>query len=265
MQHIDSNYERINLRGVREAQTSKFDVTNTDTASVFFSEQGGSSCQEVPQISTILNPSVPRLLTEKLNMTKSRPSGPKNAQKKLLLRKFRTQNNKKLIVNLSDEELNPALTSILSKGLKFIPTPTPTKWETIRSSFLRFRRQMYTRYFFRSCDSKQEFPFKIESCWDPPVPDNTNLVAYMSLVLDSLRSSTGDMYGAFNQLNLAQTELSFLNNFKPNPNYIIKPADKRGAIVIWSSHDYIAEAPFNSVIIFITIKLTMTLVLQFQI
>ena len=123
-----------------------------------------------------------------------------------------------------------------------IPKPLPTKWDTIRSSFLRFRRHMYTKYFFRSSPSSKTFPFRVESCWDPPIPDNSNLVAYMFLVLDSIRSSTRDMYDHHIYPNLSQDELSFLTNFTNDPNYLIKPADKGGVIVVWSSHDYIAEA-----------------------
>ena len=47
--------------------------------------------------------------------------------------------------NLSDMPLFKPTTNLLSKGLKFIPSPNPTVYR----SFLNYRHNMYTKYFFK--------------------------------------------------------------------------------------------------------------------
>ena len=53
------------------------------------------------------------------------------------------------------------------------------------------------------------------------------------------------LYNDINHLpypnNFTQQETNFFS-YKTNRNYVIKPADKGGAIVIWSSEDYETEA-----------------------
>ena len=62
----------------------------------------------------------------------------KNKEKKILRNILLNTYNQKLIVNLTSFQLPIPLSSILSKGLQFVPTPMPTRWQTIFNSFLRF-------------------------------------------------------------------------------------------------------------------------------
>lgn len=69
-------------------------------------------------------------------------------EKKKLRKNLILSTNKKLIVNLTNQILPEQLTSILSRGLKFIPTPSQTKLQTILDSFNSFRRSMYTKFYY---------------------------------------------------------------------------------------------------------------------
>ena len=95
--------------------------------------------------------------------------------------------NNNLVVNLTQHQLEKPLKSILSKGLKFIPTPSNTHKQTIVDSFKRFRRSMYTHYHFRHFSNKHPNPFKTNSSWTPPPPDNPNLLSYIISVAASIQ------------------------------------------------------------------------------
>ena len=74
----------------------------------------------------------------------------KTAIKKHYRQHIVNHTNNNLIVNLTNHDLEPPLKSMLSKGLKFVPTPDKTCLETIINSFKQFRRSMYIHYHFRN-------------------------------------------------------------------------------------------------------------------
>ena len=151
--------------------------------------------------------------------------------------------NNNLIVNLTNYELEPPLQSMLSKGLKFVPTPDRTCLKTIVNSFKQFRRSMYIHYHFRNSPNIQPSPFKSTSTWKPPLPDNPNLISYICSVAESIHHTFRQNPHDHLISNLTEEETNFLATYNiHNDKYVIKPADKGGAIVIWSITDYEKEA-----------------------
>ena len=96
---------------------------------------------------------------------------------------------------------------------------------------------MYIKYYFQDNNDTFRSPFKTPNNWNPPVPANYNLVAYVSSVLYSLRHAFINDFQIPLTPNFNTSELEFLAQYKENKEYVIKPVDKGGAIVIWSSKD----------------------------
>ena len=96
---------------------------------------------------------------------------------------------------------------------------------------------MYTKCYFHDYNCDNHFPFKSTIPWDPPRPDNYNLIVYISSVFYSLKCLFNDINHLPYPNYLTQQEINFLYSYKTNCNYVIKPADKGGAYVIWSSED----------------------------
>ena len=165
--------------------------------------------------------------------------------RKTMINKFfnelRIVTDQRFLVNLSFGTLLDPFVSLLSKGLKLVLTPNPVTWQTLLKSFLRFYPTMCTKYYFYDYNTDNHFPFKSKIPWDPPLPDNYNLLAYISSDFCFLKCLYSDINHLPYPINLTQQEMSFLS-YKTSCNYVIKPDDKGGAIVIWSSVDYETEA-----------------------
>ena len=114
---------------------------------------------------------------------------------------------------------------------------------TLSNSFKQFKRTMYIHYHFRHSLSPQSHPFKTKSSWTPPIPDNINLISYINSIAESIQYTFPTTSQDPIHPNLNKEEQDFLSNYDiHNQNFVIKPADKGGAIVIWSNEDYEQEA-----------------------
>eukprot|EP00795_Rhopilema_esculentum_P016113 gene16113-biopygen5453 len=146
------------------------------------------------------------------------------------------------VVNLSHRTLSEVEISLLSKGLKFSPTPTDLDKAQLKADFDVFKRRMRLRWFFRDSESNpldvNISKFRCKSSWNPPTSDPL-LESFLSqLEKDVLSITTDGKYYS----NLSSSELSALNNFKCDRNIVIKEADKGSAVVVWDRGDYIEEA-----------------------
>ena len=86
-------------------------------------------------------------------------------------------NKRKYIKNLSDYEMSTDQINLLSKGLKFIPTPTMGETRIKRQllqDFKEFERRMRLKYIFHGQD-KEPHPFYVKSHWEPPVQPSVAL------------------------------------------------------------------------------------------
>ena len=79
--------------------------------------------------------------------------------------------NEKFLKNFSSHQLTDNQVSMISKGLKFIPTPV-TDERKIRHQLLQdfeqFARRMRLQYIFHG-QNKEPHPFHVKSNWIPPV------------------------------------------------------------------------------------------------
>ena len=115
--------------------------------------------------------------------------------------------NEKFLRNLSTHQLSDDQVNVLSRGLKFIPTPVTNK-TTIRRQLLRdfeqFARRMRLQYIFHGQD-KEPHPFHVKSNWMPPVQQSIALESYLESVKPQLADIRIDkpknnLHGQFQEL-----------------------------------------------------------------
>ena len=120
--------------------------------------------------------------------------------------------------------------NLLSKGLKFIPTPT-VKENTVRQQLLldfkQFARRMRLRYIFHKKD-KEQHPFHVKSDWEPPVQPSVALETYLEEVKGQLAEI--ELFKPRN--NLPSEERKAIRDLRSNSDIVIKKADKGSTTVI---------------------------------
>ena len=169
----------------------------------------------------------------------------------------------KSVVNLSDLELNEHHISLLSRGLKFCPTPPSPDPGLLREDMDRFHTRLRQIAFFdekaSNLDNSTSFnntiqvispntmgnfepfkhqKFKLKSTWKAP-PGPTNLEAMIAC--NELEFNTRPEYKPSRRDNLSREERLALKELTENTNIIIKPADKGSAVVIMNRTDYLKE------------------------
>ena len=167
----------------------------------------------------------------------------------------RFQRKQLSIVNLSNYKLNKEETKILEKGLNFIPTPLQEHPVKIVQDFLLFERKLRLHHKLYkqpqpdkeqdsdATDSEEESPHKIlrpSKGWKPDDSKmDPNILRYKISVLNDLEVQLNKVSRP--RYNITKKERQALRSLRTNPDIIIKPADKGGAIVIWKKEDYIKE------------------------
>ena len=161
--------------------------------------------------------------------------------KNKLHKKMHNNLQHKAVINLSDKNISNSTLMALSKGLSYIPSPKPTPYKQIYNSFLKYRKNMYNRYFFRHNTNNNRHPFKLPTNFTAPIPDNSNLQEYISNIYQDLKTEYEE-HKEHAKPNISKDELQAIHNLKTDNDLIVKPADKGGAIVIWPKDAYLAEA-----------------------
>lgn len=134
--------------------------------------------------------------------------------------------------------------SLLNKGLSFAPTNAPDYFKT-RVDLFKLYRQLHLKMWFSHSDSPASSTgntpvFKSKSKFCPP-NSNPNLTAFKVKTeydIHKLLSAPSPL----ETVNLTRDESTALKELSQNPDIVIKPADKGGAIVIWQHTNYIQEA-----------------------
>ena len=91
---------------------------------------------------------------------------------------------KQHIINLSDTQLTTEQINLLSRGLKFIPTPVMKENQIRRqliSDFNQFARRMRLQYIYHDQNTEQH-PFHVKSSWIPPIQRSVALETYLEEV-----------------------------------------------------------------------------------
>ena len=139
-------------------------------------------------------------------------------------------NNEKFIKNFSNLQLTDNQVSVISKGLKFVPTPV-TNINNIKRQLLqdfeKFARRMRLKYIFHA-ENKEPHPFHFKSDWEPPVQNSIALESY----LESVKIQLAEVMPSGTKNNLSRNEHKALKELKNNTKIVIKKADKGTTTVI---------------------------------
>ena len=150
------------------------------------------------------------------------------------------ETNEKFLHNLSSHQLTDSQVSLLSRGLKFNPTPatnaTRIKQQLLRD-FEQFARRMRLLYIFHG-QNREPHPFHVKSTWMPQVQHSVALKSY----LENVKTQLAEIKITKPKNNLSRNEVKALKELKNNPAIKLKKADKGTTTVIMNKADKIYEA-----------------------
>jgi hypothetical protein len=130
------------------------------------------------------------------------------------------------VINLSNKNLPTSTISTLTKGLNYIPSPKPTPYEQVYTSFLTYRKNMYNKYYFRHSEKTTKHPFQLPTIFtSTPTPDNSNLQEYISNVYHDIKTSHNIQHKS-QPPNLSKQELDSMYKLRKDNDLVVKPADK---------------------------------------
>lgn len=144
---------------------------------------------------------------------------------------------KQHVINLSRKKLTDQEYVLLSKGLKFIPTPSTigAKTEILRD-FDEFSRKLRCRFLFSS-DGNRLHPFRENTGYIP----NYSCEALENYIFQTKLDLSSMKIERFRD-NLSHSERSSIQSLKNDKTIIIKKADKSSNFVILDKDAYLSEA-----------------------
>lgn len=150
----------------------------------------------------------------------------------------------RIVVNLSRRHLTEAEVSLLSKGLKFCPTPDRIDVYNVRKDIRDYIRRIRLREYFYceeevDGDFSQMPAFRTKSTWCPERNREMAIEAYVEALERKILSHDLNVKC---QRNLTQDEQKALENLRGYDDIIIKQADKGSAVVVMDREAYINEA-----------------------
>ena len=137
-------------------------------------------------------------------------------------------------VNLSSCTLTKEETSILSKGLGFVPTPPVPHPSTIQKDINKFARTLRLKYEFQQNRPKKK-KFKLRSSYIPPLSTSGCLEDYIY----ALKIEATKLKPRKTRNNLSQRQRIALRKLRKRNDNIIKKADKGSTVVIQDRQEYI--------------------------
>ena len=137
---------------------------------------------------------------------------------------------------LSSYTLSNSEYCVLSKGLKFIPTPRTDISRDLEESINNLANDLRRTYYFHKHPTATyvPHPFKAKSTWQTP-PGHTQLEEFIS----TLKTATDELPYTHTHPNLTREEHKALHNLSKNPDITIKMADKGSKIVVQDTSEYI--------------------------
>ena len=149
--------------------------------------------------------------------------------------KFASKN----VINLSRRNLSSAEISLLSKGLKFVPTANKIDQAKLKRELEEYGRKLRLMWHFRN----DERPF----CKDRFKPKSTfnprNKDAVIETYLSCLEERLLDIEIPSKRFNnLTKNERNAMYSLKDDKSIIIKGADKGAALIVRDREDYLKEA-----------------------
>ena len=151
--------------------------------------------------------------------------------------------------------MTPGETSLLSKGLNFIPTPNKEHPDKLLQDILLFVRELRLNYYFYQ-DTTTESTEPTEendthndishpsSGWTPPSGQDPLLESYRSTTIHNTMEIKRKNNRKFKR-NLKKEEWKAITTLRNNKGIVIRPADKGGNIVIMNKQDYVRKDQNN--------------------
>ena len=143
------------------------------------------------------------------------------------------------VMNLTDIELTEDETSVLKKGLSFIPTPHGNL-STLQQSIDQYKRTLRLDYLYQGQDRELN-PFKKKSSYTPTTSNNKTLEKYLEdteLALHTTCSTPSFQTSS----NLTPGERRAVQSLRDKMHdVIIKKADKGSTITVVTRGKYIAD------------------------
>ena len=145
---------------------------------------------------------------------------------------------KTFVLNLSQKQLTDQQVLVLSKGLKFVPTPcNKNALKMVMESFNEFARKLRCKHYFSESKNSEIHPFRLKSGFSP---EPTSPVLEQYIELTKLEISSIELSRSCN--NISHEERKSLKDMKNLSDIIITKADKSNTIVILDKPSYIKEA-----------------------
>ena len=165
----------------------------------------------------------------------------KNAFKKHLHTKLKQKVVIGNIYNMSNFSLSDHEIDILNRGLSFIGAPKSFSVWDISKAYSDFRRRMLLHYhFYINPTNYLPKKFRKKSNWQPPNHNQLSIQNFLLAIKKDILAAIQNP--RVNLRNLSQEEQTALLSLKNNKEFIIKPADKGGKIVLWPIQSYLVEA-----------------------
>lgn len=156
----------------------------------------------------------------------------------------------------ADLQLSEAERSVLSKGLKFVPTRSKPNWNVAKTDVTTFYRRLRLHAHFNSGmdeatwhpdmdENRSEFDKfkKTRSTWTPPAGSFPGLDLYIAKCQkDVERIISTNQHKTLKRHNVSKAERSALKSLSRRTDVVVKPADKGGAVVAWDKNLYLTEA-----------------------
>ena len=155
------------------------------------------------------------------------------------------------IFNLSKYTLTDAETSLLERGLKFIPTKPHVDISKLLADLREWERRMRLMEYFHEDGqpitntqqtNKEDIQMKISAreknkIFMPTSGRDVNLDLYIEMVKEDILTGIQNSKEA----NLTQSEQKALKQLMNNDSIIIRPADKGSGIVVMDTQEYIKK------------------------
>ena len=175
----------------------------------------------------------------KLSKSGSKKRKERKTSKTQAYKRTQLERNKGYIKNLYSQNITDHEINLLSKGLKFIPTPL-TKEQHIRRQLLQdfeqFARRMRLKYIFHGQNNKPH-PYHVKSNWIPQVQPSVALESY----LEEVKLQLAEIKLSQPKNNLSSKEREALQSLKRNKDLNVKKADKGSCVVIMDTENKINE------------------------
>jgi hypothetical protein len=238
-----SSIRLINI--LSEHCESTLNSLKVDIDKLYRELQASCSDAELIQYTYEIDQCLSRRDSELVNRRNKKTAALLEKQKRYKHRRFRLQTPEPVpasstVVNLSSSTLSDAEHNLLSRGLKFCPTPPDVNQVELSQDLTQYYRRIRLREFFLDAPPSVPEPFREKSTWVPPKNRVPSLETYVQVV--STQVNTSERLSHRSHDNLPREERQALNSIRSRTDIIIKPADKGSAVVVMDRQKYIDEA-----------------------